>query len=134
MILQIASFHDLGLQPEAFYHGFLLGCLAYLHQTNYGSVLSNRESGHGRYDIALMPHDPTELAIILELKQVQTSSAAKRQSQLTAAARKALTQIDIQCYDAALRQAGIQRICKIGVAFSGKYLNIQHMIERHSLA
>lgn len=134
MILQIASFHDLGLQPEAFYHGFLLGCLAYLHQTNYGSVLSNRESGHGRYDIALVPHDPAELAIILELKQVNTSSAAKRQFQLLAAARNALTQIDIQCYDAALRQVGIQRICKIGVAFSGKHLEIQHEIEHHSVA
>ena len=44
------SFFD---NNESFYHGMILGmCVA---TTNYYKVLSNRESGEGRFDIALFP-------------------------------------------------------------------------------
>ncbi len=69
IILQIASVHDLEQQPEAFYHGLMLGLILYLEPPQY-RVLSNRESGYGRYDIAIIPHDNRKLGIILELKSV----------------------------------------------------------------
>ncbi len=51
------------------------------------------------------------------------------QSQLATVACQAVEQIKLQRYDTALQQMGITRICKIGIAFRGKRLAIQHVIE-----
>ena len=58
--LQSFSYFDTGarsskLQPEKFYHGFVLGLLVELRGRFI--VTSNRESGFGRYDITLEPVD-----------------------------------------------------------------------------
>ncbi len=48
---------------------------------------------------------------------------------LSIAAEDALTQINNRQYITDLRQSGITYICKIGLAFSGKRLKINHEIE-----
>ena len=53
-------------QPERFYHGFVLGLLVELRDSY--DVRSNRESGYGRYDIMLVPHDRKKDAIVMEFK------------------------------------------------------------------
>ena len=45
---------------ENFYHGFLLGMLTGMQDYE---ILSNRESGEGRYDILLKPYDEKQPAI-----------------------------------------------------------------------
>ena len=51
--------------PERSYHLFVLGLLAIL-KDRY-DITSNRESGEGRYDIMLKPHDLDNLGIIIEI-------------------------------------------------------------------
>ena len=53
VVLQIMSYHDLAKEPEAFYHGLLLGFTVSLNTTY--EIKSNRESGLGRFDIMLIP-------------------------------------------------------------------------------
>jgi PD-(D/E)XK nuclease superfamily protein len=91
-------------------------------------VSSNRESGYGRYDLALLPRNPTAgPAIVMEFKR--TSDPA----QLQAAAQEALRQITARRYDTELRQHSIRRILYIGLAFSGKELALTHAV-RESVA
>src|SRR5947208_3321663 len=55
-VLTSFSYFDVtGKQPEKFYHAFVLGML--VHLINHYEVRSNRESGFGRYDVMLIPHD-----------------------------------------------------------------------------
>lgn len=66
------SFFDTGkrpsrhTEPERFYHGFVLGLTADLAARHV--ITSNRESGFGRYDVVLEPHQDPDDAIILEFK------------------------------------------------------------------
>ena len=56
-------------EPERFYHGLVLGLLAGLR--GRWSVESNRESGFGRYDVALVPTDGAagaDPAVVMEFK------------------------------------------------------------------
>ena len=56
--LEMISYFDTGtkpsenIEPERFYHGFVLGLLVELKEKY--EVLSNRESGYGRYDVMLV--------------------------------------------------------------------------------
>lgn len=54
VVLDIFSYHDAGSRtPENFYHGFVMGLIASLRDEYY--IDSNRESGFGRYDLAIIP-------------------------------------------------------------------------------
>ena len=130
IILQIVSTHDLGQQPEVFYHGLMLGLILYLESPQY-RVLSNRESGYGRYDIAIIPQNNQELGIILELKSVSHKSLkpSALQPLLLKAAQDAVAQINHHAYIADFQNLQFQRVCKIGLAFSGKHLHIEYAIE-----
>ena len=70
-LLQIVSYHDLAKEPEAFFHGLLLGFIANLQETH--EIKSNRESGFGRYDILLIPKDSSQLGIVIEFKAAAAS-------------------------------------------------------------
>jgi Predicted AAA-ATPase/PD-(D/E)XK nuclease superfamily len=112
-LLESASFFDVkGTHPEKFYHGFVLGLIASL-QERY-TIKSNRESGHGRYDLMIIPKDKQKLGIVLEFK------TAKAEEDLAAVALQALQQVKDKQYEAELKQAGIQSILKLGLAFKGK--------------
>lgn len=132
IILQTISVHDMAKEPEAFYHGFMLGLSASLDRQAY-EVKSNRESGYGRYDIAIIPKDIKKLAIILELKQVEKFKSKQDsdtlQEQLKIASQKALNQIEQQRYVSELEQRGFKNILKIGLAFCGKQFSLDYKKE-----
>ena len=58
---------------ELFCHGLLLGLTAMMD--NRYLVRSNRESGEGRYDLALEPKDADLPGIVIELKAEKGASA-----------------------------------------------------------
>ena len=107
-------------EPERVYHAFVLGVLVGLKDRYY--IRSNRESGLGRYDVVLFPHDPKELGIVMEFKKVDIGSEAN----LETAAQAAIQQIEEKRYAQELLEQGSQRILYLGFAFSGKKVFISH--------
>lgn len=106
------------LQPERFYHGFVLGLMVDL--SDRYRITSNRESGFGRYDVVLEPLETkgTLPAIIIEFKVFRP----KKEKDLEETVQMALQQIEEKGYAANLLAAGIpaDRIRKYGFAFEGK--------------
>lgn len=111
------SFYDGG--SEGFYHGFLLGLIALMD--NHYKIKSNRESGDGRYDICLFPNTSKYPGIIMEFKwgsNLETDALDKL-------AIHALHQIKQKRYDSEMSEIGITNILKLGIAFSGKKVQIK---------
>lgn len=114
------SYFDLGgppqRAPENFFHGLVLGLIVSL-KDQY-RIVSNRESGRGRYDIALYPLQPDMDAFIMEFKVYD----ARKEDCIEQTASRALEQIEDRQYEADLLAAGIPRgrIYKLGFAFQGK--------------
>ena len=106
------SFYDAG--SEGFYHGLVLG-LAALMDDHY-KIKSNRESGDGRYDIALIPRENKYPGIIMELKW-KTGLSYEELEKLS---EDALNQINDNRYATELHEDGIESLIKLGIAFSGK--------------
>jgi hypothetical protein len=66
-MIQYCSFHDLTLENS--YHVFYYGCLfTILHNGQTTNVSSNREAGHGRYDICINLAD-LKRVLIIEFKK-----------------------------------------------------------------
>lgn len=68
-IEQLVSVYD-AANKESFYHGLVLGMTALVLNDYY--VESNRESGYGRFDIAIFPRKPNLPGVILEFKVAPT--------------------------------------------------------------
>ena len=102
--------------PENFYHGLVLGLIVSLRDQY--RIVSNRESGMGRYDIAMYPLQKDLDAFILEFKVMNE----KKEKEIEDTARNALLQIEEKAYETDLLAAGIPRekIYKLGIAFVGK--------------
>ncbi len=116
-LLQSMSFFDIpATNAEQIYHAFFLGLFVVLHKAF--EIKSNRESGFGRYDIALIPRDASKPGIIIELKKSETD--------LANAATEALKQINDQQYVQELLARGIQTIQTYGIAFKGKKIAVKH--------
>lgn len=114
-VLTSFSYFDItGQKPERFYHAFVLGMLVSL--TSLYEIRSNRESGYGRYDVMLIPHDITKPGIVIEFKKVDTYE----NETLEQAGANALKQIELQNYAQEIVAHGISRVIAIGIAFSGK--------------
>lgn len=125
--MQTFSYFDTGnkpsgeLEPERFYHGFVLGLMVELNDRYH--IISNRESGFGRYDVMLEPiglgnHSIPATAYVLEFKVYD----AEEEHGLQDTVRAALRQIEEKRYDAALIAKGISKdqIKHYGFAFRGK--------------
>ena len=97
---------------EGFFHGLLL-CVCVLTANNY-CTLSNRESGTGRYDVALYPLKEGIPAIIFELKHATGSESVEDR------AADALKQINARAYETDLHSFGHVDVLKVGIAFKGK--------------
>ena len=111
------SFYDAG--TEGFYHGLLLGLVS-LTDTQY-KIKSNRESGDGRYDISLIPRNKKYSGIIIELK----SKGGLNEAELEKLSETALEQINSNRYSTEMEKDGITNILKMGIAFSGKKMEIK---------
>ena len=112
----LASYYDTA-NRENFYHGFLLGLLALL-LPDY-TVRSNRESGYGRFDIAIFPNRKHQNGVIMEFKVAESEAALPKM------AKAALTQIESMDYMAEFRNKGISPVWQYGIAFCGKKSHIE---------
>ena len=107
-LLESVSYFDAA--AEGFFHGLTLGFLAILRKRF--RVLSNVESGEGRFDIALKPLVEPFPAFIIEVKAADSAT-----DDLKALACDARAQIDGKKYDVTFRAEGITDIEKIGLAY-----------------
>ena len=112
----LASYYDTA-NRENFYHGFLLGLLALL-LPDY-TVRSNRESGYGRFDIAIFPNRKHQNGVIMEFKVAESEAALPKM------AETALAQIESMDYMAEFRNKGITPVWQYGIAFCGKKSHIE---------
>ena len=119
-----ASYFDAGNnQPEKFYHGFLVGMLQHLRHEY--SVLSQRESGVGRYDLALIPQDKTRAGFVFEFKRCPKKGSLETiRRQLADDAKVAIAQIKARTYPQGLFAEGVNVVHAIGFAFSGKEVSV----------
>ena len=104
------------LEPERFYHGFVLGLIVDL--AGKYRITSNRESGFGRYDVVMEPLKENLDAIVMEFKVQNTV----KEKSLEQTVKNALSQIEEKQYDTELLARGIpkERIRHYGFAFCGK--------------
>ena len=112
------SFYD--LKGEKVYHSLFLGMLIWLRDKY--EVKSNGERGHERYDAMLIPLDKIKPAYVFEFKVSKTIKG------LNAKAEEALEQIKEKQYDVGLKDLGITKIYRIGIAFKGKNVKVKYEI------
>lgn len=91
----------------------MLGLTAMLSAGRY-RVQSNRESGFGRFDLALVPRDTANPGVIMEF------NVADAPENMEAKAKEALAQIEAKSYTAELTEAGVGEIWCYGIAFCSK--------------
>lgn len=90
---------------ENFYHGMLIGLLGFKEGW---TVMSNREAGDGFSDIQILIDD-AETGIVIEVKYAQNGD-------LEAECQKALMQMRALHYEDGMRNAGMQKVFKYGIA------------------
>ena len=100
--------------PEKVYHAFTLGLLVSLNRTH--QVLSNRESGYGRYDVMVIPRDISKIGIIIEFKRYDEED----EESLEELIEEAKNQIEDKKYETELLDRGITNIKKLVIVFKGK--------------
>ena len=110
--------------PENFYHGLILGLIVTLRDRY--RIVSNRESGRGRYDIAMYPLEKNQDAFLMEFKVWDK----KKEKNLEETVESAFRQIEEKKYVTDLVTAGIneERIYKLGFAFAGKEVLVKEKI------
>jgi hypothetical protein len=122
MVLAVLSYHDTaGQEPEKVYHAFVLGLLTHLMDRYV--IRSNRESGYGRYDVLMIPHNKEEPGFIFEFKKV---NRPKEESEVEAM-KSALAQIKDKQYATELRELGVTRIWGIGVVVDKKQVWLESL-------
>jgi len=115
MVLSVLSYHDTaGKEPERVYHAFVLGLLTNLSDRYH--IRSNRESGYGRYDVLMIPHQKEKPGFIFEFKKIDRPDDKTAKE----AMQSALQQIKDQDYATELRAQAVKQIWGIGVVVEGK--------------
>jgi hypothetical protein len=123
ILVQISSYHDFS-EKENSYHNLLLGALLFL--LDKFKVHSNRESGHGRYDIALIPVEAYKeiyKPIVIEFKvpKISTSDREYTEDELFSLAEMAVNQICEKKYYAQYADIYSEEdFIKVGIAAQGK--------------
>ena len=129
ILLENAGIFDVsGTYKEQFYHGLMLGLVLILK--NEYEITSNNFAGKGRYDLLLKPKNILEgkEGIIIELKIIngtENLSNDKIHEKLEKECEVALNQIDEKGYSSVLKNAGIEKVLKIGIAFLGKEFEVK---------
>ena len=125
----IGIFDVTGIYKEQFYHGLMLGLILILK--NEYEISSNNFAGKGRYDLLLKPKNILERkeGIIIELKTINIDNLKlnleKIHEKLVNECEVALNQIKEKEYTSVLKNAGIDNILKIGIAFFGKEFEVK---------
>ncbi len=126
--LLLSSVSAFDYAHENFYHGLLLGICAIMNHRY--QVDSNRESGHGRYDIQLKPYNKSLPGILIELKVVDEKIPEKGiDTALERSAKEALAQIEKKQYVAAMKLEGLTHFFKIGAAFYKRHVKLETQTE-----
>ena len=129
ILLGLASFHDTASQgekeekkrAEGFYHGLVLGMLAYL--SGEYTVESNRECGMGRPDIVLIQRCTGRPGRVL-LFEFKREPAAET-TPLKQLAQEAHTQAERKYLEGAREKWHPEKIVIYGVGFRGKELALE---------
>ena len=116
IMVNMLSHFDLDSEMEKIYQVFMIGLVGFL-MGKY-EIISNNESGYGRYDLAMIPIKSNEKAYLMEFK------ISKTENRMTLKAEEALKQIDKKKYDTRLKARGIKNILKIRIAFYGKKVKV----------
>ena len=121
-----------GNYKEQFYHGLMLGLILKLR--NEYEITSNGFAGKGRYDLLLKPKNILggREGIIFELKIVNLVEKLEKDNlkeKLEKECEIALRQIDEKKYSSVLRNAGVEKVLKIGIAFFGKEFEVKSEID-----
>lgn len=103
-------------EQENYYHGFVTGLVSGF---NGYMVVSNRESGNGRFDLVVKQRSRWHHAAILEFKVVE------KYNQMTKACEDALKQIEEKDYEASLRDEQYENIAKLGICFCQKRCRVR---------
>jgi len=122
------SYFDTKGEPENVYQSYVLGLLAIIGDDYI--IKSNRESGDGRYDILLIPHDKSKFGIVIEIKQlskVENENKNKLNVRINNKIDEALSQIDSNKYFKELIDNKISNIVKLPIVFVGKEPYICHL-------
>ena len=107
VLQQSISYYD---NYENFYHGFMVGFL----KANGYTVQSNKESGEGRFDIAVLPYSILDTALIIECKHSTGIKELRKDS------AKASEQIIRQKYIEGLIEEGYEHVIGYGISFYKK--------------
>ena len=121
-----------GNYKEQFYHGLMLGLILKLR--NEYEITSNGFAGKGRYDLLLKPKNILggREGIIFGLKSVNLVEKLEKDNlkkKLEKECEIALRQIDEKKYSSVLRNAGVEKVLKIGIAFLGKEFEVKSEID-----
>ena len=116
IMINMLSHFDLDKEMEKIYQVFMIGLVGFLMRKY--EIISNDESGYGRYDLAMIPIKSNEKAYLMEFKISKIKKGMEERAQ------KALKQIDEKKYDTKLKARGIKNILKIGVVFYGKEVKV----------
>ena len=103
-------------EQENYYHGLVTGLVSGF---NGYMVVSNRESGNGRFDLVVKQRSRWHHAAILEFKVVE------KYNQMTKACEDALRQIEEKDYEASLRDEQYENIAKLGICFCQKRCRVK---------
>jgi hypothetical protein len=118
-IMQTGSYFDFNSNTsEQIFHLFILGLVVGLR--SHYTIYSNRESGFGRCDVILIPHDKQRQGILLEFK------TSEKPELLQDKAKEALEQIKDKQYLEEFMQHGINSALVIGLAFCGKQMDLAY--------
>ncbi|MBP6236434.1 MAG: PD-(D/E)XK nuclease domain-containing protein [Saprospiraceae bacterium] len=119
-LLYIPSYFDITKDDkERIFHIYLLGILE--GRMIFYNSKSNKESGAGRYDIALIPIDKNNTGVIIEIKKINNSKIEESLDE-------ALNQIKDKSYFIEMKNEGITECVIIAVVFEGMIGKTKHEI------
>ena len=138
------SYFDVGgNEPERFYHAFVLGMLTCLKDRYL--IRSNREAGHGRYDIMITPkfgirnsefgipnselRTPNSRGVIFEFKTIDENerdifALMSKKDPFELAFDTARSQLAERQYDVEMRAEGVEEIVTLIAVFKGKEVRV----------
>jgi hypothetical protein len=118
------SYYDTVRKNEYIFQAYILGLLAIIGDDYV--IKSNKESGEGRYDIMLIPHDKSKNGVVMEIKRIRKQQPDEPDedfiNRINKRLEQAREQIDKNKYYKELIDYGIlpENIVKVPVVFVGK--------------